>query len=98
MIKTRVVVHHEGKLVPQAVDQIPYVLTSYEDLEGGKAEVVGMGVPLPEDDDEDISDYKFAKFATTYFQGAATHSYIRRPLKQSLLALKHEQDRLVSAL
>ena len=34
-------------------------------------------------DDEDISDYKFNKFAGTYFQGQATHLYIRRPLKHS---------------
>ena len=52
-----------------------------------------MEVPL---DDEDISEYKFAKFAATYFQGSATHTYIRRALKQSLLSLKNEGDQLVS--
>ena len=41
---------------------------------------------------EDLSQYKFAKFAATYFQGAATHNYIRRAIKQPLLALKNEQD------
>lgn len=54
-------------------------------------------MPLPADDiDEDYSDYKFAKFAATYFQGSATHCYMRRPLKQPLLALKHEQDKQVT--
>ena len=52
-----------------------------------------MGLPVPPD--EDLSDYKFPKFAATYFQGAATHSYIRRAIKQPLLALKNEQDRHV---
>ena len=71
----------------------------YEDLEGdqGSAELVGTAVSLPEDD-EDISDYKFAKFAATYFQGSSTHTYIRRPLKQPLVNLKHEQDRVVSCI
>ena len=54
-----------------------------------------MVPPLTDDLDEDISDYKFAKFAATYFQGNVTHSYMRRPLKHPLLALKHEQDKQV---
>ncbi len=49
-------------------------------------------MPLP-DDDENLSDYKFNKFAQTYFQGQATHTYIKRPLRQSLLGLKNGQDR-----
>ena len=52
-------------------------------------------IPLPKDE-EDLSDYKFNKFAQTYFQGQATHSYIKRPLRQSLLGLKSEQDRQAS--
>ena len=51
-------------------------------------------LPLPEDDD-DISQYKFAKFAATYFQGSAAPTYIRRALKCPLLALKNEGDQLV---
>lgn len=47
-------------------------------------------------EDEDLSDYKFSKFAQTYFQGQATHAYIKRALKQSLLGLKNEQDRQAS--
>lgn len=53
-------------------------------------------LPLPEDDEEeDLSDYKFAKFAATYFQGPSTYSYIRRPLKQPLLFHDDEGDQLV---
>ena len=47
------------------------------------------------DAEENLSDYKFPKFAATYFQGAATYTYIRRQLKQSLLTLKTEHDRQV---
>ena len=53
-----------------------------------------LTIPLPEEDD-DISDYKFAKFAAMYFQSNATHTYQRRALKESLLPLKNEGDMLV---
>ena len=46
---------------------------------------------IPEND-EDISQYKFTKFASTYFQGNANAFYIRRALKQPLLALTSEAD------
>ncbi|KAL7983051.1 hypothetical protein Chor_010393 [Crotalus horridus] len=32
-------------------------------------------LPLPEEEQEDLSEYKFAKFAATYFQGTTTHTY-----------------------
>ncbi|ELT99384.1 hypothetical protein CAPTEDRAFT_226057 [Capitella teleta] len=54
-----------------------------------------MPLPMPEDE-EDISQYKFSKFAATYFQGNATHTYIRRVLKQSLLPLKNDGDQLAA--
>ena len=55
----------------------------------------GMTIPLPVDE-EDISDYKFSKFAAMYFQANATHTYIRRPVRQSLLPLKTEGDHLAA--
>lgn len=48
--------------------------------------------------EEDVSQFKFSKFAATYFQGGATPVYIRRPLKQSLLPLTSEADSMVSRL
>ena len=60
-------------------------------------DIIPGSVPLP-DDDEDVSEYKFAKFAATYFQGNITHTAIRRRLKHPLLALKHEVDQLVGIL
>lgn len=46
-------------------------------------------------DDEDLSEFKFQKFATTYFQGNITHQYSRKPLKHSLLPLHTQGDQLV---
>ena len=54
-----------------------------------------MTIPLPADE-EDISEYKFSKFAAMYFQANATHTYIRRPIRQSLLPLKTEGDHLAA--
>ena len=42
---------------------------------------------MPEDF-EDLSEYKFQKFAATYFQGTVNHQYSKKPLKQSLLPLQ----------
>ena len=54
------------------------------------------GISLPAlEAEENLSDYKFPKFAAIYFQGAATHAFISQPMKQPLLALKNEQDKLV---
>lgn len=56
-------------------------------------------IPMPADRDDgdiDISEYKFSKFAAMYFQYNATHTYIRRALKQPLLPLHNEGDQLVS--
>ncbi|XP_033099934.1 myosin-VIIa-like [Anneissia japonica] len=45
------------------------------------------------DSKEDLSNYTFAKFATTYFQGGATATYVRKKLTDSLLDLKNKGDR-----
>ncbi|XP_063162023.1 unconventional myosin-VIIa isoform X2 [Candoia aspera] len=72
----------------------------FEDLErAGKVldeDDLDMALPLPEDEEEDLSEYKFAKFAATYFQGTTTHTYIRRPLKQPLLYHEDEGDQLAA--
>jgi myosin-7 len=47
---------------------------------------------LPREDLEDLSDYKFQKFATTYFQGNVSHGHQRKPIKQPLLALQTQGD------
>lgn len=60
-------------------------------------EVLSEAPPLPQDEHEDLSEYKFSKFAATYFQGVSTHTYIRRALKQPLLFHEDEGDQLVSS-
>lgn len=65
--------------------------------EESEEEVLSEAPPLPHDEHEDLSEYKFFKFAATYFQGVSTHTYIRRPLKQPLLFHEDEGDQLVSS-
>ncbi|KAJ8280450.1 hypothetical protein GJAV_G00054700 [Gymnothorax javanicus] len=72
----------------------------FEDLERTQKELeeedLDEALPLPEDEEEDLSEYKFAKFAATYFQGTTTHTYMRRPLKQPLLFHEDEGDQLAA--
>lgn len=78
-----------------------YVFPATQDLENtprgeeAEEEVLNEGLPLPDEEEEDLSEYKFSKFAATYFQGVSTHTYIRRPLKQPLLFHEDEGDQLV---
>lgn len=50
------------------------------------------------EDEEDLSEFKFQKFAATYFQGNVTHQYSRKPLKHPLLPLHTQGDQLVNLL
>uniref|UniRef100_A0A8C8MCG8 Myosin VIIAb n=1 Tax=Oncorhynchus tshawytscha TaxID=74940 RepID=A0A8C8MCG8_ONCTS len=73
----------------------------FEDLEvapraEGEEEDLDETLPLPDDEEEDLSEYKFSKFAATYFQGTTTHTYVRRPLKQPLLFHEDEGDQLAA--
>ncbi|XP_070480104.1 unconventional myosin-VIIa isoform X5 [Equus przewalskii] len=74
--------------------------SGFEDLERGRREMVeedlDAALPLPDEDEEDLSEYKFAKFAATYFQGTTMHTYTRRPLKQPLLYHDDEGDQLAA--
>ncbi|MBN3313878.1 MYO7A protein, partial [Atractosteus spatula] len=74
--------------------------SGFEDLERARKELeeedLDEALPLPEEEQEDLSEYKFAKFAATYFQGTTTQTYIRRPLKQPLLFHEDEGDQLAA--
>uniref|UniRef100_A0A1B6CKI8 Myosin-VIIa n=1 Tax=Clastoptera arizonana TaxID=38151 RepID=A0A1B6CKI8_9HEMI len=48
------------------------------------------------EDEEDLSEFKFQKFAATYFQGNITHQYSRKPLKHPLLPLHTQGDQLAA--
>lgn len=74
--------------------------TAFKDLEPAQevefaTEEMSAVQSLPEPE-EDVSQFKFSKFAATYFQGGATPLYIRRPLKQSLLPLTSEADSMAA--
>ena len=47
------------------------------------------------DEEKDLSDYTFSKFAAMYFENNATHSYIRHVLREPLLPLASDGDKLV---
>lgn len=51
--------------------------------------------PYVPDNDEDISEYRFEKFAATYFEAGHTQFHIRKPIHEPLLDLKNENDRQV---
>ncbi|CAF3927592.1 unnamed protein product, partial [Rotaria magnacalcarata] len=58
-------------------------------------ERIDKPLPLP-DQDEDLKEYTFAKFASTYFQGNATPHFTKKTLKQPLLTIKSERDQLAA--
>jgi myosin-7 len=66
--------------IPQSMDNI---------------ERIDKPLPLPHQD-EDLREYTFAKFASTYFQGNATPYFTKKTLKQPLLAIKSERDQLAA--
>lgn len=50
------------------------------------------------EDEEDLDKYSFSKFASMYFQGAATPTHVRHKLRQPLLHHEDEGDVLVLLL
>nr|XP_055069781.1 LOW QUALITY PROTEIN: unconventional myosin-VIIa [Misgurnus anguillicaudatus] len=74
----------------------------FEDLEGKRTvleEVDLDDAPLmeiPEEDYDDLDEYSFSKFASMYFQGAATSTHIRQRMRQPLLYHEDENDVVAS--
>lgn len=52
----------------------------------------------PKEDYDDLDEYPFSKFASMYFQGAASDTYIRQRLRQPLLYHEDEGDIVVILL
>ena len=46
-------------------------------------------------DQSDVSEFKFSKFAATYFEGQATSYHISKNLSRPLLSQENETDKLV---
>ncbi|KAJ0182072.1 hypothetical protein K1T71_002794 [Dendrolimus kikuchii] len=63
-----------------------------------RASEASMVTPMQttSEDEEDLSEFKFQKFAATYFQGNAGHQYSRKPLKNPLLPLHTQGDQLAA--
>uniref|UniRef100_A0A3Q1FHC1 Unconventional myosin-VIIb-like n=1 Tax=Acanthochromis polyacanthus TaxID=80966 RepID=A0A3Q1FHC1_9TELE len=75
----------------------------FENLEGKRRtfeeidiDDIPMEEDLSKDDYDDLDEYSFSKFASMYFQGAATPTHIRQRLLQPLLYHEDEGDILAS--
>ena len=53
---------------------------------------------LSSDDDDDLDEYSFSKFASMSFQGAATPTHVRHRLAQPLIHHEDEGDVQVHTL
>ncbi|KAF2351743.1 Myosin head motor domain [Trinorchestia longiramus] len=82
---------------PQMVDDVFDFLKDGTVRRRGSMAPIGLGEAFPTTElQEDVSEYTFQKYATTYFQGNVTHQYTRRHLKQPLLNLQNQGDRLAA--
>ncbi|XP_066565263.1 unconventional myosin-VIIa [Amia ocellicauda] len=76
--------------------------TGFEDLEGKRAKLEEVDldeipiVEIPQEEYDDLDEYSFSKFASMYFQGSATHTHIRKRLRNPLLFHEDEGDSLAS--
>ncbi|KAM6970400.1 unconventional myosin-VIIa [Aplochiton taeniatus] len=84
----------EGQ-APSGFEDLESVPRGEGEVEDGE-EAIDDVPPLPEEEEEDLSEYKFSKFAATYFQSSNTYTYVRRPLKQPLLFHDDEGDQLAA--
>lgn len=84
-------VSNKGKVNGQEADVAN--LSPIDESQWNALNIQSLHAPaLPEEDLEDLNDYKFQKFATTYFQGNVTHFHQKKPIKQPLLLLQTQGD------
>ncbi|XP_069105456.1 myosin-VIIa-like isoform X1 [Argopecten irradians] len=80
----------------------PYSFKDLEDKrrriasENGIEDFSGLMEPELPEDDEDLSEYKFSKFASMYFQANTSHTFIRKALREPLLPMKNDGDKLAA--
>ncbi|XP_034827746.1 myosin-VIIa isoform X2 [Maniola hyperantus] len=76
----------------------PKDTSMFSDLPQLRADQQEIVTPMQttSEDEEDLSEFKFQKFAATYFQGNVTHQYSRKPLKHPLLPLHTQGDQLAA--
>ncbi|CAN7975068.1 unnamed protein product [Ixodes persulcatus] len=75
--------------------------SGFKDLEASRENAINGGevegsIPAAPEEKDDLTEYKFQKFAATYFQGTASHQYQRKPLKNSLLPLQTQGDTMAA--
>ncbi|XP_069006967.1 unconventional myosin-VIIa [Embiotoca jacksoni] len=101
----------EQEVVDTAFDFLPDIVggqegqapLGFENFEGKKTIIEEIDIddlPMeeeqPKDDDDDLDEYSFSKFASMYFQGAATPTHVRQRLRQPLLYHEDEGDVMAS--
>uniref|UniRef100_A0A3Q1FDI1 Unconventional myosin-VIIb-like n=1 Tax=Acanthochromis polyacanthus TaxID=80966 RepID=A0A3Q1FDI1_9TELE len=94
--------HAAGLIFISRLDK-SHVYICFQNLEGKRRtfeeidiDDIPMEEDLSKDDYDDLDEYSFSKFASMYFQGAATPTHIRQRLLQPLLYHEDEGDILAS--
>ncbi|XP_071536430.1 myosin-VIIa isoform X6 [Panulirus ornatus] len=88
--------------IPDSASEAQAPPSAFKDLPAaGKGTVSGddiiSAIPRPPGcQEEGLSEYKFQKYAATYFQGNINHQYSRKQLKQPLLQLQTQGDQLAA--
>lgn len=81
----------------QSEANVPSAFSDLQRINGDMADTSDINLPpVPVEDIEDLSEYKFQKFAATYFQANANHQYQRKPIKMPLLPLLTQADSMAS--
>nr|XP_046248311.1 unconventional myosin-VIIa [Scatophagus argus] len=101
----------DQEMVDSIFDFLPVIVggqegqapVGFENFEGRRMITEEIDIddfPMEEDllkeDDDELDEYTFSKFASMYFQGAATPTHIRQRLRQPLLYHEDEGDVLAS--
>ncbi|XP_051232589.1 unconventional myosin-VIIa [Dicentrarchus labrax] len=101
----------DQEMVDSIFDFLPIVVggqegkapVGFENIEEKRTVIEEIDIdefPIEEDlhkeDHDDLDEYSFSKFASMYFQGAATPTHIRQRLRQPLLYHEDEGDVLAS--
>lgn len=100
----------DGKLVEAMFDFLPDSSSDAPTPHGGRETSVFNDLPHAQnvnqddiiapihisEDEEDLSEFKFQKFAATYFQGNVNHQYAKKALKHPLLPLHTQGDQLAA--
>lgn len=85
--------HEEGS-APLAFKDLEESRKKALEQSGGQPTAISAAM-VDKEEEEDISEYQFSKFAATYFQGDHSTTFEKKALMSPLLALKNEGDQMV---